>query len=172
MTAAPTPAPTAPTGAKCVHPLASAAPAIPPPAAGKDCPVDPEMGGAKLVNVDVTFPEANGLKVTAEVAKGSHEVERGLMYRRTMPDDHGMLFKLSERRVQTFWMQNTCIPLDIIFVEDDGTIVGVGECAKPLDESIVSVPCPSQWVLEMNAGWVRKHGVKPGQKMTIPASAR
>lgn len=167
------PSPTAPTSAaKCVHPLATVAPPIP-PAAGAACPVDPEMGGPKLPVVDVSFPEASGAPgVKAELARTPHDIERGLMYRKAMADDHGMLFRLDGRRIHTFWMHNTCIPLDIMFVDDDGTVVGVAEAAPTLDDDVRSVPCPSSWVLEVNAGWTRKHGVKPGQKMTIPASAR
>lgn len=156
----------------CIDPFPEAAPAIPPPAGAK-CPIDPEMGGPKLPVVEVTFPESKAApKVSAELASKPREVERGLMFRKAMADDHGMLFRLSERRVHTFWMQNTCISLDMMFIDDDGTIVGISEAAHPLDESIRSVACPSAWVLEVNAGWSRKYGIKPGQKMTIPASAR
>lgn len=156
----------------CIDPLSEVAPAIPPPA-GDKCPVDPEMGGPKLPVVEVTFPEsAKAPKVSAELASKPREVERGLMFRKAMADDRGMLFRLAERKVQTFWMQNTCISLDMLFIDDDGTIVGISEAARPLDESIRSVACPSAWVLEVNAGWSRKYGIKPGQKMTIPASAR
>lgn len=157
----------------CVAPLASVAPEVAPPAAASECPVDPEMGGPKLDVVDVAFPDApSAPRIGAELAKTPHDIERGLMYRRAMADDRGMLFRLDGRRVHTFWMHNTCIPLDMMFVDDDGTIVGIVEAARPLDESTRSVPCPSSWVLEVNAGWSRKHGVSPGQKMTIPASAR
>jgi uncharacterized protein len=158
--------------ARCISPLASAAPEIPAPA-GAACPVDPEMGGPKLPEVEVAFPDTEGAPVvTAELAKTPHDIERGLMYRRAMADAHGMLFRLSSRRVHTFWMRNTCIPLDMMFIEDDGTIAGIVEAARPLDETTRSVPCPTSWVLEVNAGFSRKHGVRPGQKITIPASAR
>jgi uncharacterized membrane protein (UPF0127 family) len=156
----------------CIDPLPEVAPPTPSPA-GDKCPVDPEMGGPKLPVVEVTFPEApSAPKVAAELASKAREVERGLMFRKAMGDDRGMLFRLSERKVQTFWMQNTCISLDMMFIDDDGTIVGISEAARPLDEAIRSVACPSAWVLEVNAGWSRKYGIKPGQKMTIPASAR
>ena len=158
--------------ARCVAPLASVAPSIP-EAAGADCPVDPEMGGPKLPRVEVGFPETEGApRVTAELAKTPHDIERGLMYRRAMGEDEGMLFRLADRRVHTFWMHNTCIPLDMMFIDDDGTIAGIVEAARPLDDTTRSVPCPTSWVLEVNAGFARKRGVKPGQKMTIPASAR
>lgn len=172
-TTASAPASSSPAKTKaCIDPLPDVAPAVPPPA-GEKCPIDPDMGGPKLPVVEVTFPESKTApKVAAELASKPREVERGLMFRKAMADDHGMLFRLSERKVQTFWMQNTCISLDMMFIDDDGTIVGISEAARPLDESIRSVACPSAWVLEVNAGWSRKYGIKPGQKMTIPASAR
>lgn len=122
---------------------------------------------------EVTFPDAPKTpRIEVELAKTPHEVERGLMYRRSMPDDRGMLFKLDGRREHMFWMHNTCIPLDMLFVDDDGVIVGVVEGAAPLTETTRSVGCPSVFVLEVNGGWTRKHGVVPGQKITIPVSAR
>lgn len=170
--AAPSASSSGPKAKVCIDPLPEVAPAIPPPA-GDKCPVDPEMGGPKLPLVEVTFPEApKAPKVSAEFASKPREVERGLMFRKSIADEKGMLFRLSERKVQTFWMQNTCISLDMLFIDDDGTIVGISEAARPLDESIRSVACPSAFVLEVNAGWSRKYGVKPGQKMTIPAAAR
>jgi uncharacterized membrane protein (UPF0127 family) len=89
-----------------------------------------------------------------------------------MGEDHGMLFRLGERREHTFWMHNTCMPLDMLFVEDDGFVVGIVEGAEPLTDTTRSVGCQSSWVLEVNAGWARRHGVKPGQRMGIPAAAR
>lgn len=163
--------PSATPGARCITPLASVAPAVPPPA-GKACPPDPEPG-LKLPVDAITFPEAPGApRVDAELVKSEHDVERGLMYRTSMPDDRGMLFKLDGRRDHTFWMHNTCISLDMLFIDDDGVIVGVSEAAPTLSDDVRSVGCPSVFVLEVNGGWVRKHGVKPGQKITIPFAAR
>ncbi len=119
----------------------------------------------------VGFPETPAVgAVEVELAKNPHDVERGLMYRRTMADTHGMLFKLDGRREHTFWMHNTCIPLDMMFIDDDGVIVGIVEGAAPLTDTTRSVGCPSSLVLEVNGGWARKHGIKPGQKVTLPAS--
>jgi len=121
----------------------------------------------------VSLPDAPGApRVDVEIARNDHDIQRGLMYRTSMPEGRGMLFRLEERREHTFWMHNTCIPLDMMFVDDDGLIVGIVESAMPLDDATRSVGCPSTWVLEVNAGWSRKHGVKPGQRLGIPASAR
>ncbi len=160
------------TTARCIAKLAEAAPKIPPPADAVQCPPDPEPN-QKLPTAEVSFPDApNAPKIEVELAKTPHDIERGLMYRRSMGDDHGMLFKLDGRREHTFWMHNTCIPLDMMFIDDDGVIVGIVEGAAPLTETTRSVGCPSVFVLEVNGGWARKRGVLPGQKIAIPFSAR
>jgi len=160
------------TTARCIAKLSEPAPKIPPPADAAQCPPDPDPDH-KLPLAEVTFPEApSSPRVEVELAKTPHDIERGLMYRRSMDDDHGMLFKLDGRREHTFWMRNTCIPLDMLFIDDDGVIVGIVEGAAPLTETTRSVGCPSVFVLEVNGGWARKRGVLPGQKITIPFSAR
>lgn len=166
------------TAGRCIAKMADAAPAIPPPAQpGKGgCPPDPETTG-RMPTGEVSFPDAapdrgSTRKITAELAKTPHDVERGLMYRRSMSDDEGMFFKLDKHSDHTFWMHNTCISLDMMFVDDDGLVVGIVEGATPLSEAVRSVGCESSYVLEVNGGWSRKHGVKPGQRITIPFSAR
>ena len=156
----------APPSGKCVVPLASVAPAVP-PAAGARCPPDPQ-GRFKLARARVVFPDA-GVSVDAELARNDAENERGLMYRQKMGEEEGMFFFLGDRRVQTFWMHNTCIPLDMIFVDDDGTIVGIVEDASVLDDGPRQVDCASRFVLEVNAGWSRRHHVKPGQHVVLPS---
>ena len=156
----------------CITAMASAAPALPPPASAAACPSDPD-GVPKLKIAQVAFPEApQNPKVEVELVATEDQIQRGLMYRRTMPEDHGMLFRLGERRDHTFWMHNTCMALDMLFVDDDGMVVCIVEGATPLTDSTRSVGCPSTWVLEVNAGWCRRHGVRPGQKMGIPPAAR
>jgi len=152
-------------GARCIVPLAQTAPAIP-PAAGNQCPADPQ-GRFKLARAQVTIPDAKA-SVDAELARSVAEGERGLMYRKQMGEDEGMLFYIDEKKIQTFWMHNTCIPLDMLFIDDDGTIVGVVESAPVLDDGAREVDCPSRYVLEVNAGWTRRHGVKPGQRVVLP----
>jgi uncharacterized membrane protein (UPF0127 family) len=94
------------------------------------------------------------------------------MFRREMAEDAGMLFRMQRRENQQFWMRNTCIPLDLLFLDDDGTIVGIAENARTLNDDLVEVGCPASWVLEVNAGWSRRHGVVAGQVATIPNEAR
>jgi uncharacterized membrane protein (UPF0127 family) len=85
-----------------------------------------------------------------------------------MAADHGMLFDLRYRSDHEFWMHNTCIPLDLLYVDEDGLIVGIVENAPTLDDSPRGVGCLSRYVLEVNAGWSRRHTVKAGQRMSIP----
>jgi len=172
------PAPTGPAlaatdaGGRCIVATPVEAPVLPPPASAAACPPDPD-GIPKLPIAQVAFPEAASKpKVEVEIVKSDTETQRGLMYRMSMPEAHGMLFNLRERSDHAFWMHNTCLPLDMLFVDDDGLIVGIIEGATPLTDSTRSVGCPSTYVLEMNAGWCRRHGVRAGQKMGIPAAAR
>lgn len=89
------------------------------------------------------------------------------MYRTGMPVDTGMLFTFAAEEPRSFWMRNTCIPLDILFLDEQGTIVGILEQVPTLNTLPRHVPCPSKSVLELNAGWARAHGVEPGQSVTV-----
>lgn len=156
--------------ARCVAPTPKEAPPIPPHASAAACPPDPDGPLRPLPTRTVRFLDVDaGPSLEVEMAAAPSEVERGLMYRRSMPEDHGMLFRMSERKVQTFWMHNTCTPLDMLFVDSDGVVVGIVESATPLTDDPRSVGCPSAWVLEVNAGWCRRHGVAPGQRLALPS---
>jgi uncharacterized membrane protein (UPF0127 family) len=89
------------------------------------------------------------------------------MFRRRLDADSGMVFWGETETVRRFWMRNTCIPLDMLFVSRDGTIVGILEQVPTLNEESRGVPCPSAHVIEVNAGWCRAHGVKPGQRVVF-----
>lgn len=158
-------APAAP--ARCIKPT----PAIPTrtvtgPVPDPRCPRDPD-GNPKLKTGKVSFPEAKNEAVTVEITERDEDRQRGLMYRKSMPEDRGMIFTFEERENHRFWMHNTCIPLDMLFIDRDGTIVGIEENTSTMDDSTFEVGCPSSYVLELNAGWTRKHGVKAGQKVKL-----
>jgi uncharacterized protein len=158
---------------RCIKPTPAKAPPAVPPGPAPGCPVDPEGGPPKVPVVRVAFPDAAGAAVDAELVASSHDTTRGLMYRTSMPEDHGMLFNLPlPREDHAFWMHNTCIPLDLLYVDEDGFIVGIVENAPTLDDSPRSVGCLSRYVLEVNAGWTRRHSVKAGQRMTLPPEAK
>lgn len=132
------------------------------------CPTDPEPGLPPLPTAVLTLPEATGgpLHLEAELVQSEHDVTRGLMYRTSMPADHGMLFLLP-REDHAFWMHNTCIPLDLVYL-DDGVIVGIVENAPPLNDIPRRVGRESNTVLEVNGGWCRQHGVHEGQRVVLP----
>lgn len=152
---------------RCVRATTAEGPPIEKPASASSCPVDP--GAMTMKTARVSFPEASpATSIDVELASSPDETARGLMYRRTMPADHGMLFDLKSRKVQTFWMHNTCIPLDMLFVDEDGLVVGILEQVPVLNDDARTVGCPSRYVLETNAGYARKHGIKAGQKIKLP----
>jgi uncharacterized protein len=136
------------------------------------CPPDPDPAAdASLPVAQVVFPQAGEAAVSAEVASTEAEEERGLMYRTSMPENHGMLFEMGVSEVYQFWMKDTCIPLDMIFADGQGNIVGIVQNAAPLNDTPLGVGRPSSYVLEVNGGWTSQHGVAAGQHMTIPPSA-
>jgi uncharacterized membrane protein (UPF0127 family) len=129
------------------------------------------MPRGKITVRETNEPGASTHTIAAadvEVAEGETMVQRGLMFRTQMPEGDGMFFKLDGHYVHAFWMRNTCIPLDMLFVDDDGLIVGIVENVPTLNDEERRVTCASRYVLEVNAGWVKRHGVKPGQYMSIP----
>ena len=103
--------------------------------------------------------------VTVEVARSEIELGKGLMHRTRLPPDAGMLFVFGETSDHGFWMRNTLIPLDMIFIGEDGRIVGIVERAEPLSTVNRSVGAPSRYVLEVNGGWTSAHGVRAGDRV-------
>lgn len=83
-----------------------------------------------------------------------------------------MLFYLGTRDDHAFWMRNTCIPLDLLYVDADGTIVGILEDVPILNDDQRAVGRPSTHVLEVNGGWCRRHGVRIGQKLLFPGRSK
>jgi len=131
------------------------------------CPADP-TGNLTMPTGKITFVDAPGAPVVdVELAESDAARERGLMYRTSMPESHGMLFSWDEESIRTFWMHNTCLPLDMLYVSKDGVIAGILEQVPTLNDEPRSVGCPAAHVLELNAGWARAHGVAPGMKLKI-----
>lgn len=99
---------------------------------------------------------------TVEIASSASERSRGLMFRQELADDAGMLFDFHEERPVSFWMQNTLIPLDMIFIATDGEIKSIHENARPLDTTSIPSEFPVQFVLEIPGGRASKLGIAPG----------
>lgn len=103
--------------------------------------------------------------VLVEVVRTPEAIQRGLMYREEMDEDRGMLFLMPQEEVQSFWMRNTYIALDMIFVGRDKVVVGVVEDATPMTDTGRTVGKPSLYVVEVNAGWAKAHGVTAGVRV-------
>ncbi|MFP2930320.1 DUF192 domain-containing protein [Pyxidicoccus sp. 3LG] len=101
-------------------------------------------------------------RVEVEVAATQESRTRGLMWRTELAAGKGMLFLFPYQEVQGFWMRNTLIPLDILFISSDLRIVGIVSRAEPKTLESRSVGLPSQYVLEVPGGWTEKVGVKKG----------
>jgi uncharacterized membrane protein (UPF0127 family) len=163
-----TAAPTVPhlDAGRCIEPLVEPPPAVALPAAS--CPADELTTPPTLKRGKITAPEAKGVPaLDVEIADTPATEQRGLMYRTKLGENKGMIFVWPSESRRTFWMHNTCIPLDMFFLAKDGTIVGLLEQVPTLNDRPRSVPCPAAYVLEVNAGWSRRHGLKPGMKLEL-----
>ena len=105
---------------------------------------------------------------TVEVADTEAARERGLMYRRELPEGRGMLFDFFRDQPVGFWMKNTYIPLDMIFIRSDGRIVSIAENTEPLSERVVPSAAPVRAVLEVKGGTARRLGIQPGDQVANP----
>lgn len=122
------------------------------------------ISGLRTVPITITHADkAHSFRV--EVASSPQEQAKGLMFRNAMGPDEGMIFPLSTPRTASFWMRNTVIPLDMIFIGTDGRIRNI-RTAQPYDET----PQPSDGavaaVLELNAGRTRELGIEPGDQVS------
>jgi len=137
---------------------------VPPPSAAS--PDQAEAAAPAVPTARITLDGTTGAHVVAaEVVKSSGRVQKGLMFRKFLPPDGGMLFLMGEEDDHHFWMHNTYIPLDILFIRKDLTVAGILENVQPMDETSRGVGQPSLYVLELNAGWAKAHGVSAGTQL-------
>ncbi len=101
----------------------------------------------------------------AEIAATEASREQGLMYRQSLPPDHGMLFVFDSADVQCFWMKNTLLPLSIAFIASDGKILNIADM-QPQTEDAHCPAGPIVYALEMQQGWFASHRVRAGQTVT------
>ena len=106
--------------------------------------------------------------VQVEIAKDDLARERGLMYRRFMPSEHGMLFEFEREATQSFWMKNTYIPLDMIFISQTGVVTNIVANAEPLSERVIPSGPPCAAVLELNGGAAAAMGMQVGDRVRHP----
>ncbi len=112
--------------------------------------------------VEILNPEGRRIVYRVEVAATQAERAVGLMHRRELAPDAGMLFLFPSETYQRFWMKDTYIPLDILFISADLHVVGAVENARPHDTTSLFIDKPAHYGLEVNAGDVARHGIVPG----------
>lgn len=125
----------------------------------------PQQGGLEKLEI-VTTSGAHAFSV--EVMRTNRQRERGLMFRRFLPPDRGMLFDFGTERPIMMWMKNTFVPLDMIFIGRTGKVVGLAENAEPLSEKIIPSGAPAYGVLEVNAGTIAHISLKIGDSVRHP----
>jgi uncharacterized membrane protein (UPF0127 family) len=106
----------------------------------------------------------NGHQLTAEVANSDATRTQGLMHRRILPENRGMLFVFDSPAFHAMWMMNTYIPLSVAFLDESGVIINI-ENMKPHTQDTHPATKPAKYALEMNLGWFSKRGVKPGARI-------
>jgi uncharacterized membrane protein (UPF0127 family) len=116
--------------------------------------------------------QAGPQKFTVEVAADEAQRGQGLMFRRRIAADAGMLFLYPHEQVVTLWMKDTMVPLDMLFIGADGRIRNIQERAVPQSPAIIPSDGPVKAALELNAGTVDRLGIKPGDRVTGPALDR
>ncbi len=118
----------------------------------------------------VVFFRENGETLcafTVELAVTEYEQAKGLMFRKSMPKKQGMLFIYQDEDIRCYWMKNTYIPLDIIFIDSGLTVVDIYRNAKPLDETTIVSRGKAKYVLEINSGEADRCRIKKGTKLSI-----
>ncbi len=128
-------------------------------------------GSPDLPVVTIDASGGENVEVRVEIADGPFERARGLMYRKSLGEDRGMLFVFSRDQELSFWMKNTRIPLSIAYIDSKGRITDILDM-KPLDDKpphYVSSE-PAQYALEVNQGFFDEHGVKVGDHAELPSS--
>lgn len=122
-------------------------------------PIHPERLVIETAAGETTF--------SIEVADQPEKRRRGLMFRRSMRDDHGMLFVFEQSGRLGFWMQNTPMPLDLLFIGEDGRIRAI-EQGEPFSTANISPPVEARFVLELKAGTAQKAGIALGDRLRHP----
>lgn len=150
------------------------APAVTPqalPKSTKLCPVDPEPAANNKLyghgKASFVTPDGKTHTFDMELAQSPEAQERGLMYRTALAEDAGMVFEFPSVHHATFWMHNTCIALDMIFVSEDKLVIGV-VTAPPLNDESRSVPGLSKYVVELAAGVAKKRSISIGTRFIPP----
>jgi uncharacterized membrane protein (UPF0127 family) len=117
---------------------------------------------------ELTFLDSSGMvltKIDIQIARNEYDRELGLMFRKSMNENQGMLFIFPDERIRNFWMRNTEIPLDMIFINDSKTILNIAKNTIPYSDTSYSSAGPARYVLEVNGGFTEKHKINRGVKV-------
>ena len=115
------------------------------------------------------YPQnGNPVRVSVEIADTYEKRALGLMYQRDLPALHGMLFLFPRQEPLSFWMKNTPLPLDIIFINATRMIVSIAQNTTPFSEKLLPSGKPAQFVLEVNGGFCQRHGIAVGNRVQLP----
>jgi uncharacterized membrane protein (UPF0127 family) len=116
--------------------------------------------------------ELGDLVIPVEIARTADEWRRGLSGRQSLPADQGMLFVFPTPGMYPFWMPDMRFPIDIIWIDENRRVIGISENVPPLENASKPVyyrpPSPAQYVLEVNAGFARSHGITVGDQLSLP----
>ena len=143
-----------------------------PPSVSSDRVAQPNTASEPmfLSEGELVFMDENGKelsKLEIEIVDNEADRRQGLMYRKSMPEHRGMLFVFEEQQPQAFWMKNTLMPLDIIYVNDKNVVVSIPKNTTPFSEKSLPSEKPALYVVETNAGYTAKMGIKEGTKISF-----
>lgn len=122
--------------------------------------------GLRVKTLSLTTADGKTYSYRVELAETQAQQAIGMMFRKQMPRDTGMLFPMRPARPASFYMRNTYLPLDLIFIGPDRRVLNIGANAVPLSESLVSSAGPVSAVLELRGGEAARIGLKPGDKVS------
>ena len=130
-------------------------------------PADWPLHAAELQPLEIVT-KSGVRNFSVELAVTDAELDRGLMFRRDLPEGRGMLFDFKQDQPLAMWMKNTPLSLDMIFIRSDGSIVRIAENTKPRSTATISSGGPARAVLEVAGGSARKLGIAPGDRVVHP----
>jgi uncharacterized membrane protein (UPF0127 family) len=131
----------------------------------------PKARGAEQQTLEIA--SRSGVHVFAvELAVTDEERQRGLMFRRSLPESYGMLFDFKRDQDVSMWMHNTYVSLDMIFIQGDGRIRRIAESTETLSDKIIPSGGPVRAVLEVVAGTAKRYGIEPGDRVASPIFRR
>jgi uncharacterized membrane protein (UPF0127 family) len=132
------------------------------------CRAETQLKDHDIVPVMITRADGKTITLDIEMAVSDEAEEKGLMFRTSMPENSGMLFTFEHEDIRAFWMKNTLIPLDMVFIQKDGKIVNIHDNAVPKDLTPIYSSGPANAVLEINGGRAAQLGLKPGDIIHHP----